>query len=253
MIVTVNQRLPSSVAAVWGGAAVWFILLASVSTAVSQDTRVFPDFDCSYTLPGSDWKWLNPDQVPVVGKVIVFAKNRKGLGVAVWVAELKLDKTTHRFYEGLEEGEFQSGQLKKLRSQFMTFKSIPSYQIDASLSGGQGIITRAMCANGRLYCLQVMNRLGPFDPAIDTEAIFQGFNFVGQPRPMTDVTEIDIYNAFELGRRAGPGLAIIVGIVVLCVNLRKRKPRTSFTEVVDVQDFSEHTPGYDRRDARYGR
>ena len=195
--------------------------------AAAEDARTFPDAECSYTLPSSDWKWLNPEQIPTAGRTIAFAKSPKGLAIVIGVAQLKPDeKPTARFYEAFEGGMLESGHLKKIGSENITFKSIPSFQIEASLPTGQGTVTRVLCANERLYCLQVINGLGPLNANVDTDAVFQGFNFIGTPRPVS--TSADVDRAFELGRQAGPGLALVVGIVALCIYLLKRN-RTSRT------------------------
>jgi len=200
------------------------MLFVVVSMAAAQETKALPDEECSYTLPGRDWEWLDPNLAPNGLRTVLPAKSSSGLGIRVGVQPVTADwKPTPRTYESFEAGMLKSTSLIKTGAKRLTFKDVPSYQIDAALPGGEGTSTRIFFANDKLYCLQVSNSFGPLSEG-DAETLFQGFNFVGTPRPIPIPEDTD--DAFELGRRASPGLTIVIGVAVLCIYLWKQNRRS---------------------------
>src|SRR5207249_4005265 len=141
-------------------------LLVIAPMAAGQDTRTFPEAECSYTLPGNDWEWLDPGLIKAgVGRGLVFAKSTKGLIFNLQFDPLKEnEKVTSNAFESFEVGYLRSGQQKKRGSRRLTFRGVPSYQIDAELAGGQRNAARIMYANNKFYFLLVTNAFGPLGP-----------------------------------------------------------------------------------------
>ncbi len=165
----------------------WFLVfLGIVSPTVAQETRTFPEAQCSYTLPGEGWKWLDPQLVQMPGgKTIAIAKNQKGIAFTLRFDHLKAnEKPNSHSYESFESGLLKSGRMKKVSGEHLSFKGISSYQTDVQTPDGQGSSIRVLYANSRFYYLQIVNAFGRLDPVIEAEPIFQQFNFMGQPEPV---------------------------------------------------------------------
>jgi hypothetical protein len=63
--------------------ACFLALLACVSSARGQETRTFPEAQCTYTLPGPDWEFLDPKLLTVdmgAGTNLVLTRAEKGGG-----------------------------------------------------------------------------------------------------------------------------------------------------------------------------
>jgi hypothetical protein len=154
----------------------------------AQQTKTFPEADCSFTLPGDDWEWLDPKTIPDSGgkiTVLVLARNRKGLAFTLTYANLNgNEKGSQREFEAFEKGFLESGKMTKMGSKQIAYKGLQGYQLDARTQQGQGVSVRILYANKKLYNVQVINGLGPLGPDTDTESIFQNFNFTRQPEPV---------------------------------------------------------------------
>jgi hypothetical protein len=202
-------------------------------SAKAQETRSFPEAECSYTLPGNDWEWLDPKLVQLPGgKTIAFARNKKGLAFTLRYDPLKAnEKPKSNSYESFEFGLLSSGRIQKQSSKHLSFKGIASYQIDAKTPEGQGTSIRILYANDRFYHLSVVCAFGPLGPDEETEAVFQGFNFTGEARPMLPTNED---SAFQRGQAFGRavfilmvagvvGLVSVAAVVLIVFLIRKNK------------------------------
>lgn len=204
-------------------------LLVLVPSVHAQQTKTFDEAKCTYTLPGEDWDWLDPQLVPSPsGKTLALARNQKGIAFTLRSHEVKAsEKPSARAYESFEKGLLESSGLKKLGGKHLTFKGIPSYQIDVQTSTGAGSSIRVFYANNLFYYLQVANAAGPLDPA-DADPVFQGFSFVGQPQAMVASGDD---SAFERGREAGKAVGslvvvlVVVGVVIWLVSRSRRGNR----------------------------
>jgi hypothetical protein len=210
------------------------VFFGVVSPAMAQATKTFPEAECSYTLPGEGWEWLDPQLVQGPGgQTLALAKNQKGIVFTLRFDHLEAnEKPNSRSYESFEVGLLESRRMTKQGGRHLTFKGIPSYQIDVGMPDGQGGSIRILYANNRFYYLQVVNAFGPLGPETGSEAIFQGFNFTGQPRSMLPSNEDA---AFRRGQEFGRAISIfvvigvtgliIVGVVVLAVLLLRHYKR----------------------------
>jgi hypothetical protein len=217
----------------------WLILCSSSGLAADPETRTFPEADCSYTLPGKDWEWLDPKQAQrPSGTTIIHLRSTKGLRLFVRFDPLKKDEPASlESSESYEAGMIAAGHTK-LGSKRVMFKGVPSYQIEMELTFGRGASIRIMKVHGRVYELQLVNPAGPLDPEMDTEPIFQGFSFTKPPEPIPpapkpapskssdgDTEDVDV----SRGRDAGlccccVGVLIVGGAVVgLIIYLVRRR------------------------------
>jgi hypothetical protein len=207
-------------------------LFGCVSSARGQETRTFPEAQCTYTLPGPDWEFLDPKLLTVdmgAGTNLVLARAEKGGGFLLRSVPLAPgEKVTPRTFESFEFGFVKSAHVKKLSSSRLTFKGLPSYQFDAALPDGKGVAVRLLYANKQLYVLQAFSAEAPVDPK-DAALIFQGFNFTSTPEPVAMV-EAEADPAFERGRIIGQGcvsLMLVVGVVVAVYFLARNRRKTA--------------------------
>jgi hypothetical protein len=115
-------------------------------------------------------------------------------------------------FESFEFRYLKATHAKKLGARHLTFKGLPSYQIDAALPDGKGVAVLLLYANKQLYVLQAFSVEAPVDPK-DAAPIFQGFNFTGMPEPVVEAE----YPVLERGRSIGHGrfeLMLVVGVLV---------------------------------------
>jgi hypothetical protein len=223
------------------------VLLATASPAAAQRTRTFPDAQCSYTLPGADWEWLNPGALPHLGgKNIAFARNRSGMSFVLMFLRLEPgEKVQSNAYESYEIGFFRSSPGKKLGSRHLSFKTVPSYQLEVQLPKGHCSAVRVLYANERFYYLQVNKAFGPLGPESETEPLFQGFDFLGQPRPMLSPPDD---GSARRGKAVGEAMGALVtlgvggllaGGVVLAVLLLSNRRKTARR---DRDDWDDRAP-----------
>jgi hypothetical protein len=188
------------------------LLLGAVAPALGQETQTLADLQCTYTLPELGWEFVDPKLAQNKGAdVVILAKNQRGLVFTLMCTPLaRGEKPTPRSFESFESGFLKSGKLKKLSGKRITFKSQPSYQIDAQLPGDMGCSVRLIYANHKLYVLQVINAAGALD-AKEAESVFQGFNFTNQPEPMMQEES----SLSQRGQIVGAACATVVGFGVL--------------------------------------
>jgi hypothetical protein len=207
----------------------------ATSSVAAQDTRTFPEAQCSYKLPGNDWEWLDSLNAQVaqkgMGQSIVFAGTKKGVVINIRFDPLKPDeKPTSRWYESFEVGFFKKTKAKKLSANQLTFKGVPSYQWDLVMPTGQASSVRALYANNKFYELNIVSASGPWPTGVDLESIFQGFNFTNQPQPVVMAEE---NAAAARGRQVAEAVTMIVTAgAVICLALyydRWRKQRKNAT------------------------
>jgi hypothetical protein len=200
------------------------VVFAFVSPAVAQDAKTYPEAHCKYTLPDTDWEWLDPQLAPAADvKCIALAKNQNGIGFTLRVGPLAGEKPTTNSFESFEVGFIKGENMKKLAGKQISFKGITAYQIDAEMPGQMETSIRIMYANDSFYALQVINALGPLS-ATESDPVFQGFEFTEPPQPVALAA-----SAVERGQDMGRGIVclavIVVGVVAAFFLLRKRPSR----------------------------
>jgi hypothetical protein len=215
----------------------WLILCWIAGVAAGQETRTFPEAECSYTPPGKGWEWLDTGLMQGLGgKSVVAVQNADGLRFVVRFDYLqKGELTGSKAFEEYEMGMLKSGRLKKLGSRHGTFRGVPSYQIDLLTPGGQGASIRVLNAHDRFYELHLGNTAGPLDAEADLEPIFQGFNFTKPPKPNPPPASPESPRPahedvnFRRGQEAAlfvsscVGVLFIGGVVGLIVYLQRRR------------------------------
>jgi len=201
--------------------------------ANAEVTKMFPEAQCSYTLPGDDWKWADPailQQHFADATTLAVAFKPTGLFVALRFNPPKPgEKTDSRRLEGFEAGLLQSGRMTKRREgKHLSFKGLPAYQIDVTLKNGQECSIRVFIANDKMYQLMVIS-LGKLGSDEEIEPTFQGFNFTGQvqtPMPNRTLDE----QAIEDGKKSAPFCILVclgviggfIALIVFVVQLNKR-------------------------------
>src|ERR1700722_568835 len=106
------------------------VVWSLASSAEAQETRTFPDAQCTYTLPDKTWEWLDPQLAPkVIGKCLLLTRNQNGLVALLSFTPLeKGQKPDDRAFDQFEAGYLKDGKLKKLGGKDSTFRGIHSYQ-----------------------------------------------------------------------------------------------------------------------------
>jgi hypothetical protein len=154
------------------------VVCAVAVPAAGQSTRVFPDAQCSYTLPGKDWVWLAPKTDEVA-----LAQSTTGLLFSIHVKPATPDdESGRRDFDRFETDVVAAGAVRSRDSRRMEFNGFPSLRIevvtDKELHGSMRLIR----ANDRLYQLTILHALRT--PTADEEtAILKRFRFTGQPAP----------------------------------------------------------------------
>jgi hypothetical protein len=166
--------------------------LAAASPATSQgpridvggpQTRSFDQCAFSFTLPATEWEWS--DRLPVhYEKVIASARTRTGLSLILRCGPVQPTKiVSEGSYADAETQMIESGQWKNVGSRHLTFKGVPAYWLDLeSTRDGHGQTVLFFYSDNKAYRLQFINDQGPVGE--EAESIFNGFNFIGAPRPM---------------------------------------------------------------------
>src|SRR5262245_1827613 len=146
-------------------------------------TRSLAECTCSFTLPTTEWEWS--ERVPVHnGKVTALARTRSGLSLIfrcdpVPPAEIVSEGS----YAAVEAQMLAPGHWEKAGSRHLTFKGVPAYWLDLiATRDGHGQAVLLFFSDNKSYRLQFTNDQGPVGE--EAELIFNGFNFIGAPRPM---------------------------------------------------------------------
>ncbi len=252
-------------------------------------TKEFPEAQCSYTLPGDDWKWADPailQQHFADATTLAVAFKPTGLFVALRFNPLKPgEKTDPKRLEGFETGLLQSGRMTKRREgKHLSFKGLPTYQIDVTLKNGQECSIRVFIANDKMYQLMVIS-LAKLGSDEEIEPTFQGFNFTELVQNPTHNRTLD-EQAIEDGKKSAPFCMLVcmgviggfIALIVFVVQLnkrngiydderprhrrrrrrdddddeipRRRNPRRDETEYDDEDDRDDEPPGRRRRPRR---
>ena len=115
---------------------------------------------------------------------VALARSRNGLLLYLLIGHVteRLDSRAYLDYEAVV---MSFGQVKRLGSRHLDFKGVPSYQLDVESTGVRYAGSmRIMYANDKCYHLQVNNSSGDLLTPEECEQVFQGFSFIGSPRPM---------------------------------------------------------------------
>jgi hypothetical protein len=194
-------------------------LVGLATPAAGQSSRSFPDAQCSLSLPGKDWVWVDAKAVRVPGgEPVAAAAGPRGLMCTLQVSPIgAADQPGRRLYERFEADLVSTGQARSSDQKHGEYRGAPSYQFDLeSASGNRGTVM-VVGANERLYLLQVF-RSGETPSGKEADAVFRRFQFVGQTSAPDDREDPDA--AAEQRQRviaAGANYLAPVGLVVLIV------------------------------------
>src|SRR6478672_489219 len=115
--------------------AIAFLITLSGHAVVcaGETTKTFPNYQCRYTLPGTDWTWANPKSDSVA---VCVAHNGAGLKFMLAVAPVPAGTVMDaEFTDGFDGGMSSAGPIKKRGGRVTTFKSLPCYESEWLVRG----------------------------------------------------------------------------------------------------------------------
>ena len=206
------------------------VLLMGSHAYAQETTRTFSYQHCTFSLPDNTWTWGQPQAVP---NSLAVATNEKG-GVIVLLAiptpkGARLDKT---FLDGFESGFLEGGVFVKTDSKTLSFKGIPSYQLEVKGEEGhiRGVI-RVFIARGFCYQVQIVSASGNGPDEAFVETTLRGFSFTKKPsaqpaRPQRRTTRVGIsaHDAYRFSRLMGK---VAAGCILPVEVLMKSAPAAS--------------------------
>jgi hypothetical protein len=201
--------------------------------AGEETVRTFPAQKCRFTLPGMGWTWIDK-QAP---NTLFMAENTKGFIITLSTVNAPTpERVDEQFAKGFEKTFYQPGQLEKRSGRFVTFRGLPSYQAEGTLTDGRTTASRVFTAHNFVYTLSLIGTKEPVEDDPEFEKLMQGFEFTaspeqqvsaqsgGQTQPAPDSDYARALNISErMGRLAG---ACILGALLLLLfrwMFRKRK------------------------------
>jgi hypothetical protein len=204
-------------------------------------TRTFVDKNCSYTLPGEDWFWLD-SKTP---NALCAATDSKGHIVTVTFVQGA--QTTPFSAEEYEKGLYSGapGQLKKRGGHVTTLHGRQCYQAESVFADGRTMARRALLVNGSCYSVGVIGGKQPVEQDPDFEMIMNGFAFTEPPdapaaaNPTEDSPAGPPKNISEhMGEIAGGALfvAVIIGLMRWS---RQKKDQPAAKRVEPQRMYSE--------------
>src|SRR5262245_59190232 len=121
--------------------------LSSPSTIRSEDeTKTFDSFQCRYTLPAADWKWIDPTSIP---NAICMARNGDGLVCMLTVMPAPSRMAINdRFVTNVDKTAYAPENVKKRGGRITTFKGLPCYENLAIVNGDTTAVNRYIVSNG---------------------------------------------------------------------------------------------------------
>jgi hypothetical protein len=160
------------------------LLLTYSTTALAQASKEFPEAQCKYALPNSNWQWVDPQLVPhTIGKTLACAKNPRGFVFILINGPLRPgEQPTAETFAGFEAGFLKTSKATRVDGTESTFRRISTDQFEVELPDRTGGAVRIMYANDSIYILQALHAKAALSAA-DADAIFQSFDFIGQPKP----------------------------------------------------------------------
>jgi hypothetical protein len=179
----------------------------------APQTRSFAESGCSFTLPATGWEWRDSRLAPVQNvKVIAYAQTRAGSHLILRCDPVRSTEVVSKdSYTDFEAQMLRSGRWAKLGARHLTFKGVPAYWLDLeSTHDRHGQTILLFFSNSNAYFLQFINDQAPIGE--EAESVFNGFNFIGTPRPMLsspDEKDTELAKEFELGRQYGRGMGIL--------------------------------------------
>lgn len=202
--------------------------LQAPALPMEERTRNFPAYQCSFTLPGEDWSWVDR---PVPNTLFV-AANRRGIVATLSVAPLSRSvPLDQNFVEGFEKTYYVAGKLQKRGGRFSTWQGWRCYQAEGLFPDGRTTATTIIVAPRLSYQLGVIGGTTPVETDPEFEKVLAGFHFTQSPSskivsPSPPEPTVDETANFSrmMGQVAGLCLfvALVIGVVTWAT--RKQKP-----------------------------
>jgi hypothetical protein len=160
----------------------FLLLLAAGNIRAEEKTRTFPEYQCRYTLPADDWRWL--DKSPHKPSLFVAGKDARLLVMVTVVPApdgLVMDENAAAAADdGVGVVKLRENFMTKRGGALTTFKGVPCYEYRGVLDG-HTVVIRIVIANGFVYQIQVAGGADPVEKRPDFEAIMNGFEFTSPP------------------------------------------------------------------------
>jgi len=186
-----------------------------------ETTRTFPEYQCRYTLPGTDWTWSDGAKIPMA---LCVADSEDGLALLVGITPASPGTVIDaKFASEFDPSKSRGGSIVKRASRLTTFKGMPCCQAEVLVNGTRSAAIRLVIANGFAYQVQVIGDVEPVEKRPDFEAIMNGFEFTSPPVPPDpNATTGDGKNpSYKAGQALG--YCLIVLVLVRLVNWGRRR------------------------------
>jgi len=152
---------------------------AFASFGEEEQTRTFPEYKCSYTLPGPNWKWGVPKSD---AGAVFMASNTEGYAVALMARAYPLKTITPKDAELFDKGAKKHGESTYRGGTFTTFKNLVCYQQQLNHPASRKTFaSNYFIAHGNIYTVQVFGSSEPIESLPVFEVIMNGFSFTVPP------------------------------------------------------------------------
>lgn len=150
------------------------LAFAQPAQKANPPMREFAGQKCRFTLPGDEWKWLEPPMPMSIfsatdanGRVFAFCCGQIP-------PETMLDQS---FAAQIEQAVVQKsfGKLQKRGGHFVIFQGLSCYQFEGRYADGQTTVSRFFLAHGLVYHLSLIGDKEPVELQPDFEKIMSGF------------------------------------------------------------------------------
>jgi hypothetical protein len=202
-------------------------LATVVGASAQENVKVFPNYQCRYTLPGKNWYFGDPVQVK--GALCV-AGTEDGLAFILAIFPVPAGSMVDsEFVAGFDENFYRPGVAVKRAGRLTTFKGLPCYATEATANDQSTVAIRMIIANGFGYRIQMNGHADPVEKRADFESVMNGFDFTSPPVPPTPATATPADRVKMLSRAMGSlaacclFVALVVGLVVMLSRQRKRR------------------------------
>jgi hypothetical protein len=184
--------------------------------AADEKSKEFPQHNCKYTPPGSDWVWADTN----APNMIFLAENSKGHRATLTVSPVGKETINERAAKAFESTYYEKPIVQKRGGRLTTFQGVPAYQTEGNVAE-KSFATRYFIANGNGYLLTVIGGTDPIENDNSFESIMNGFAFltpVSANPPNVDPVADDPHG-LNVSRLMGKvaGICLVVALVVFLV------------------------------------
>ena len=185
-----------------------------------ERTRTFPELKCRFTLPNSDWEWVEMEHVHFA------AVNSAGISVRLTASHHPGVEVGKIFANSFDKEFFIPGERERRGGEFITFLGLPCYEVRGRLKDSTSSSMRIFAAHGYIYNVIVMGSSEPVENDPAYQEVLRGFEFTSPPEAKRTgyAPGSDEERAYLLGRVTGMVCAVCafgsMGALLLWVILR---------------------------------